>query len=448
MGHSYFCNRCVVRFCGFIIIVIAVVFSAQDTVKIDLRIPADSSTTPDTRPTSNPFDTHTVDKSIPLPTNFAWRSQGNSKPLLYDVFISEDSVLDAADIFAQGLNDSALSVWNLKINTSYRWKVVAKDTVKGGSWSSTVFSFKTPNLWPRLIWVDGTTNVRDIGGRPNKDDSMIRQGIFYRSAEYNQSYPVTPKGLSQLSKLGIVCEIDLRNSGENPQIVMPWLSNYIRPKLDNGDGMYTYLNGLQNAQPVVRTCFKEMADKQNYPMIIHCRIGADRTGTIVAVLEALLGCTEQQMGQNYIWTSVSTVGSRDTATSDWREIIAYLKSFDNRNGTVQAGAWYYLQKIGVSAAELVSIRKIFLNDDRLPYPPLAVLGRYDIRPSLKRHAARQYFLSSGQHSLLMQKGVRRLTLYDLSGKRIWEYVRANTENSEIIKMPVFASNECALLLLR
>jgi hypothetical protein len=43
-------------------------------------------------------------------------------------------------------------------------------------------------------------NVRDIGGRPVMSGSMIRQGLFYRSAEFNQTYTVSPKGLDRLSR--------------------------------------------------------------------------------------------------------------------------------------------------------------------------------------------------------------------------------------------------------
>jgi protein-tyrosine phosphatase len=422
----------------FIFILFVFIYGSQDSVVIKLLVPAESSTTPDTRPTTNPFETHSVDLSIPLPISFAWSVSDTSKHFTYDVSVSEDSVFDNSDVVAGAFRDTLLPVWNLKMNTTYRWKVSAKDSL-GVIRNSPVFSFKTPNLWPRLIYVDGTTNVRDIGGRLNKDSLMIKQGLFYRSAEYNVTYNVTTKGLAQLASLGIVCEIDLRNSGENPQIVMPWLRRYIRPVLDNGDGMYTYLNGLQNAQPVVRAVFREMADKYNYPMIIHCRIGADRTGTIVAVLEALLGCSEQQMGEDYIWTSVSAVGARDTATSDWRDIMSYLKSFDKKNGTVQAGAWNYLQVIGVSVDELMAIRKIFLNDDKQPFDKLSVSEHINFRHSIIRHSARQYFINVAQNTIVMKKGVRGMKVYDLSGKKIWECSRPHIQTTEKIKMPHLAA---------
>ncbi|NLE00591.1 MAG: hypothetical protein GX640_12030 [Fibrobacter sp.] len=37
-----------------------------------------------------------------------------------------------------------------------------------------------------------------------------------------------------MRQLGVVSEIDLRSSGENPQIVMNWLRTFIRPITDDG----------------------------------------------------------------------------------------------------------------------------------------------------------------------------------------------------------------------
>ena len=211
---------------------------------------------------------------------------------------------------------------------------------QGSRWGSPVLSFKTPDAWPRMIYIDGTTNVRDIGGRRNMDGLMIRQGLFYRGAEFNQTYTVTPKGIEQLKQLGIVCEIDLRNSTENPMPLPMQLKRYFCPTTNEGGGILDYEYGLVSTPGLYRDVFREMADSRNYPMICHCRLGADRAGTVVALLEALLGCSEQQMGENYIWTSLSVNGIRDTAFPEWRGVITHLKSFDKQDSTVQAGAWW------------------------------------------------------------------------------------------------------------
>ena len=411
---------------------------AQDEVVINLLFPAQGSTTPDTRPTDNALISHTLDSSIPAPTNFAWSVQGNSQPLAYTLFVSEDSAFDSADIVVSDYTDTMFPLWNVKIATPYYWKITGKDS-SNNEWNSPVFSFTTSDAWPRMIYIDGTTNVRDIGGRRTMDGFMIKQGVFYRSAELNESFPITEKGIGQLMALGIACEIDLRNSSENPQAVLPPSVRYIRPVTELGGGIIEYQPGLVATASLYRDVFKQMADKKNYPMICHCRLGADRAGTVTAVLEALLGCSEHQMGLNYQWTSLSVIGVRDTTYIEWKDIISYLKSFDKQNATVQAGAWNYLQTIGMTVDELMAIRTTFIDDDRQPYPELSIKPYARIPRTIQHRQSRQYFLHSSRGFIVMKKGVRRIKVFDLSGKKIWEFTRTHFDAETKVHAPLLAN---------
>jgi protein-tyrosine phosphatase len=394
--------------------------------------PAIGSITPDTRPAADPFVAHALDSSIPSPTRFCWSTSKITQPTItYTLYLSEDTNISASEALVSGISDTQFNAWNLKINTQYYWIILVNGLDTSGiAFQSPTFTFKTPDLWPRMIRVDSTTNVRDIGGRTNMDGKMISQGLFYRSAEFNQTYKVTAIGLEQLKRLGIICEIDLRNSSENPQIVMPWLNKFIRPVTANGGGMDSYYSGLINTPTTFRDVFKEMAIKQNYPMILHCRIGADRTGTVVAVLEALLGCSEVQMGQDYIWTSLSVNDIRDTADALWKDAMNYLKSFDKDGSpSIQQGSWNYLQSVGVSVNELISIRKIFLNDDRQPFPTLSITS----------HISRKQISSGKTHYSISLPGLAISTpeqlntskVYDLTGKRVYTAVKIPNNSSEL-----------------
>jgi hypothetical protein len=244
----------------------------------------------------------------------------------------------------------------LKIATVYYWKLSARDSL-GNKWNSQTISFMTATAWPRMLYIDGTTNVRDIGGRRNMDGFMIKQGLFYRSAEFNQTYSVTQKGLAQLMQLGIVCKIDLRNSSENPQIVMPWLRRYDRPVTDAGGGMEPYLNGLMNTHGPICSVFKTMADSRNYPMILHCRM-----------------------------------------------------------------------------AELIVLRKIFLNDERQPFPALAIKTRTALTQAIHNCPIRSCFINSS-HALIIGKDFRQVKVFDLSGRKIGEFSRICADKNAKIAMP-------------
>ncbi|NLD94133.1 MAG: tyrosine-protein phosphatase [Fibrobacter sp.] len=396
-----------------------IVFSqsfAENPVTLTLLSPDNGSITPDTRPATDPFVEHSSDLSIPAPTRFVWNSINAEVPYTYSFLLAEDSAFTSNRIQYVGITDTQCAVWNLKINTKYFWMVSARDSIDSVI-NSAIYSFKTPDLWPRMIFIEGTTNVRDIGGRVTMDGKTVAQGLFYRSAEFNQTYTVTACGLDQLRQLGIVSEIDLRNSGENPQIVMNWLRTFIRPINDDGGGMDLYSSGLLNTPGAICTVFKALADKRNYPLILHCRIGADRTGTIVALLEALLGMSELQMGEDFIWTSLSLNGIRDTAGLDWKYLMEDLRSFDKEHGTIHKGCWNYLQTIGLSVNELIAIRKIFINDDHLPFPQLSVSDRNVWKSTLHGKTITCYPALSGL-TLQNRKQLSGSDIFDLTGKRI------------------------------
>jgi protein-tyrosine phosphatase len=397
---------------------------AQSILPILTISPINGSISPDTRSASDPFITHVLDSSIPTPTRFYWNTTASSK-MIYDFLLSEDTIFTTNEVLYSGISDTQCAVWNLKVDTKYYWTVFGKDSTNIVA-ASAVSTFKTPDLWPRMLYIDGTKNVRDIGGMTTPGSKLIRQGLFFRGSELNQTYTVTPKGLDQLYRLGIVCEIDLRYSSENPRIVMPWILRYIRPVNEDGSGVESYLYGLKNTTVSIRDVFKEMAIAQNYPIYLHCRIGADRTGTIAAMLEALLGCSEQQMGLDYIWTSLSLNGVRDTAYANWKNMITYLKSFDKETSTIQLGCWNYLQSIGVSVKELIAIRTIFINDDRQPYPTLSTNGN---RPDSKRNApvpVRLYVDVPGSFYFYSRQTMITPYIFDLSGKRVTAAIYGNS----------------------
>ena len=387
---------------------------AADTVS-----PPNGSITPDTRTADDPFIVHAGDSSIPYPIRLTWKLQGRYVSPRYDVYVSENRRLDSTDLIAHDLADTTLPVWNLKLDTRYYWQIAIKSNNRVVR-KTRRFSFTTAALWPRMIYLDGTTNVRDIGGRINGEGRAIRQGLFYRSAEFNQNHIITPLGISQIQALGMACEIDLRNDGENPQAVLPDPIRYFRPASDIG-GLVAYQYGLQNYGDQYRDVFKVLAKQENYPVICHCRAGADRAGTVSALLEALIGYSEQQMAEDYQWTSLSVYGIRDSTSGDWRGTIAEIKSYDSLNGTVRAGAWNYLLAKGVSSDELDAIRRIFLGQRYRNF--VDVTERALSRQSSKPATGTMRYVFTGNNRIKLPRDVERITVYSLSGKKIREFDR-------------------------
>lgn len=385
--------------------------------RIELLAPAEGSTTSDTRPSDNPLASHTGDLSIPAPVYFCWKGADSTLPAEYSIYLSKDSLIDSTDLCGTGISDTFQALWNLEIGTRYFWMVSAGDNLDN-SVNSPLQTFTTAPFWPRMLWIDGTTNVRDIGGRATIDGKMIQQGLLLRSAEFNARNNITVQGLEQLRRLGIVTEIDLKTNSENPESVIPWLPNYFRPLSNEGDGMALYLDGLTQTPEVVCAVFKEMAKPDNYPMIIHCRYGADRTAEIVAMLEATLGCSDEQIALNYMWTSLSTIGKRDTISPYWIEFIDYVKSFDNGGGTFRQGSRNFLQSIGVTAEELAKIEEIFLVNT-LQSPARVIKAASAAGAPLLHSPNRPYLHIAAVSSGYSEPTAPRGSVFNLLGKRVF-----------------------------
>jgi hypothetical protein len=297
------------------------------------------------------FNLLPVDRSQPRPVEFAWERpaiEGDS--LRYELLISKDQ--DFTDpVRVNDLKDTHARVWNLQIGTRYYWKVTAaRDAQKLAA--SSVGEFTTHPQAPRWLSIPGITNVRDIGGWTTQEGQKIRQGMVYRSSEMNSHLELTAKGQEILLKqLGIRTDLDLRGSDEVCQPALPgthYINVPLQPYAHIAEDLY---------QPMYRQVFQVLADPAIYPVIIHCWGGADRTGTVIFLLEALLGVDLESLIRDYELTSLSIWGERRHTSEEFSAFLEYLSHLGESN---QESVEQYLLSVGVSAAELESIQKILV----------------------------------------------------------------------------------------
>lgn len=201
---------------------------------------------------------------------------------------------------------------NFMINTKYAWKVVSDD----GSEESETRFFTTLDEYPRTLYVQGTANVRDLGGAVTYDGRRLRQGRIYRGAELESEvdlqYLISKRGQRTLHDvLKIRSEMDLRADAKG-----------IRTQTNIGDDVIfdifptagydsffeepLYIEREGNARKV----FEFLADESHYPIYMHCTAGADRTGTIAYLIEILCGVKMEYMMLDYNITALSIMDIR------------------------------------------------------------------------------------------------------------------------------------------
>lgn len=272
-----------------------------------------------------------------------------------ELFVSDNSEFRTPAVYSLSGDESSVDVYNLKTDTQYYFRFVL--SLSNGTKTSVDGSFKTAKS-PRMMSVDGVANMRDIGGWETIDGKKIRQGMLFRSAELDgavdSKYTITPDGVnSMLTVLGVRTEIDLRAESDN-----------VNGTHALGAGVkHTYYNAqmysdifTDRGKATTRKIFAALADKNNYPVLLHCTHGMDRTGTVVYLLEALLGVSEEDMMRDY-QLSAMYHGSL-WGLNQMNEFIGRLKAYEG--ATIQEKTESYLLSIGVTPAEIASIKEIFL----------------------------------------------------------------------------------------
>ena len=117
---------------------------------------------------------------------------------------------------------------------------------------------------------------------------------------------------------------------------------------------------------IIRQEIQVFANPDNYPIYCHCVAGRDRTGTIVAILLALLGVDTETILKEYELTFFSSKGySADSTVLEMvaqaNEVIDFMieKGMQNEGDTLQQCAENYLRDIvGVSQEEINAIKNM------------------------------------------------------------------------------------------
>ena len=107
----------------------------------------------------------------------------------------------------------------------------------------------------------------------------------------------------------------------------------------------------------LRDLFAELADANHYPMYLHCTYGADRTGTLVFLLQGILGVPEEQMRFEYCLSGFTF--PQYVSGENLNVLINGVSAYpgDTLNEKIEA---FLTQTVGVPAEQLDSIRAIFL----------------------------------------------------------------------------------------
>ena len=284
------------------------------------------------------------------PLILRWASKGNFAE--YKVHVATKA--DFSDEMVHTTASKEYTLVNLLPATTYYWKVTAD------GFSTDVRSFTTEDT-VRTVTIDGVDNSRDIGGYATGDNTRLKYGMVYRTATLDT---ITEDGLYQmLTVLGIKTELDVRTPGEGTaggQSPLGTDINYI-----NYSGPYYYNANsgiLADAyQDALRAEIRAFADPDNYPIVVHCSVGRDRTGTILFLLEGLCGVSKEDLFFEYELSFLGRIGGNGAnVTQLMNEVDKMYNGIQSwaPNGTFAEACEAFILSRGISQEEIDTIREL------------------------------------------------------------------------------------------
>lgn len=312
--------------------------------------------------------------SKPLPISFSWEESNdlNTKPKQYILKISEYS--DLSNSLEYVTNENTLDVYNLKIGTTYYYSVTSNHY--GKQFESDIYSFSIEETAPRNIHVDGVENVRDIGGWDIGEGRTFKQGLIYRTAQFNYQgglntfvSKATEEGINTLrNELKIKTDIDLRRTvdfcdydevnGETSSPIGEDINYVSAPMLFGGENIFEVEKNI----PSILKFFETLADIDNYPIAFHCQRGTDRTGALSYVLGALVGMSEEDLMMDYLFSNLANIKSPVFASTISGDdyYIEGIKTQEGETLSIKTKN-YLIDKVGVSLNTLDTIIDILVD---------------------------------------------------------------------------------------
>ena len=238
--------------------------------------------------------------------------------------------------------------------------------------------------------IDGTYNVRDLGGLPVEGGGVTRRRVLIRAGNLDK-LPMASQ--EQLIGYGVKTIIDLRDEWEvkdYPNVFAnSEMINYLNLPLvgeqtldsdtwqiwkDKATPLHDiYISYVEHCQRQIGTIISAIAE--NTPTcIIHCYAGKDRTGIITALVLAAMGVPDAYIAEDYsqshaqighlieTWRQYALENNIDMkqierdASSDAETILKTLEHIRGHYGNVVA----YLHTCSVTDAQLTRIRSRFV----------------------------------------------------------------------------------------
>lgn len=345
-----------------------------------------------------------ADGSAPKPIVLSWTGDAKS----YVVRVRR--LPDGKEFYSLTVPSNSVAVDSLEIARTWEWTVTAGAESAQGT-------FKTEDRAPRLIRIAGVNNARDIGGRIGLGGRRIRQGLFYRTSGLNSNAPQDYYTVAEvkafyaagdLKKFGSSAKNVLAKLKAGTEIVdrdikrarlvkrecfkpgAKRLTEAERARIVNFYGFksdidlrsdhecygmtgsplgpdvkwwhipYSSYTGAfeTDVKKKVAASYRVLTDARNYPIVVHCIGGADRTGTFCMLFEALLGVDEDELWKDYLTTGFVGIVSDARHQQKFTRTMDALRKMPG--ATLADKAESYFLSCGLTKDDIAFLRDFLL----------------------------------------------------------------------------------------
>ncbi len=239
-----------------------------------------------------------------------------------------------------------------------------------------------------LIKLDGSKNLRHVGGMVRKNNKPVSSGVFFRSGDLRHLTKSSLIKLTQNYKIKTILDLRrppdakttpeyLRNGkacayenidliGMNNQTLSKSIVESITdPDMDEElkNICIMYISWIENRKTQLKEIFDLLSNKNSHPILFHCAAGKDRTGVVAALLLSLVDIDINTIVDDYAISAEYLFENplEDSPFETWQEyqkiasppmaMIKTLTFVNNKYGSVPQ----YLKSIGISDDQIASI---------------------------------------------------------------------------------------------
>ena len=305
---------------------------------------------------------NTRDADKPQTYTIRWKADESAGAVSVKLWYDEWS-----RVFDVKAGESHLNITNLVPNVHYHFEAKAGDKLL------TSGEFDTYGSVRQLFFKVQTRNIRDLGGWKTTDGKTVKYRMIYRGGRFLIKN-FSSQGKADMVAEGIKAQLDLRgvddvlSPDECTLIGLVEDYEFCAPVIEEG---YIWL--LRDEPEKTRQLMQFIMDcvDKNKPVIFHCSLGRDRTGTVAMMVLGLLGVPEGDISQEYELTQFSAHGyatsdgekTKMTRTVDYKLAANYIWDtfVDEAAGeTFADGVEKYLLSIGITQEDIDKFRENML----------------------------------------------------------------------------------------